>query len=133
MLTYKNIDALVEKYEQPKMSLFEKTALSAFKATINGVAKAVDKSVIGKGAAVVMNEAFSDLSFYKDQESVGLGIVAAGAKSLTAELFPSHSVPNISFIEGEMVLSGTLKDETAFNNGSINLAVPGSSGSENVQ
>ncbi|MCG8384448.1 MAG: T9SS type A sorting domain-containing protein [Cytophagales bacterium] len=132
MLTYKNIDALVEKYKTPKLSLFEKASLAVIKGAINGVAKAVDKTVINKGAAVVFNDLFGDLPFYKDQESVGLGLLAAGAKSLTAELFPKHSVPNIGFIEGEMALTGTLEDETLFNNGSINLAVPGSKESENV-
>lgn len=133
MLTYKNIDALVEKYEQPELSAFEKAGIAAIKAAISGGAKAVDKNLIGPGAAIVMNDIFSDLPFYKDQKSVGLGIVAAGAKSLTAELFPEHSIPTISFIEGEMVLTGTLEDETPFNNGSINLVVPGSNGSGDVQ
>lgn len=133
MLTYKNIDSLVKKYELPKLTVFEKTALARFKAAIKGVSSFLDKSVIGTGVAVVMDSVFKKLPFYKDQESVGLGIMAAGAKSLTAQLFPEHNVPNISFIEGEMVLSGTLEDETPFNNGSINLAVPGSKDSENVQ
>jgi hypothetical protein len=133
MLTYKNIDALVDKYEKPEMSAFEKAALAAIKGAIKGAASALDKNIINKGAAIVMNDMFSEVPFYKEQKKVGIGLLAAGAKSLTAELFPSHSVPNISFIEGEMVLTGTLEDETPFNNGSINLAVPGSEGSENVQ
>lgn len=133
MLTYKNIDALVEKYEQPQLSAFEKTALEIFKGAINGTASAIDKSkIVKKGQAIGLNWLLGD-SYFNEEKGVGLGIFAAGAKSLTAELFPDHSIPSVSFIEGEMVLTGTLEDETPLNNGSINLAVPGSSGSQNVQ
>lgn len=133
MLTYKNIDALVEKYEQPQLSAFEKTAIGIFKGAINGAASSIDKSkIVKKGQAIGLNWLLGD-SYFNEEKGVGLGIFAAGAKSLTAELFPDHSIPTISFIEGEMVLTGTLEDETPFNNGSINLAVPGSSESQNVQ
>ena len=125
-LTYNNIDKLVAKYKAPITDPIEKAAIDIFKAALKGGASAIDKQVIGPGAAIVFNSVFKDLSFYKDQKSVGLGIAAAGAKALSAELFPEHKVPNISFIEGEMALSGTLTDNTPLNNGSNIFVAPGS-------
>lgn len=125
-LTYSNINKLVAKYKNPITDPLEAAAIDVFKAALIGGASNVDKEVIGPGAAIVFNSAFKDLPFYKVQKSVGLGIVGAGANALSAELFPEHKVPNISFIEGEMALSGTLTDNTPLNNGSNIIVEPGS-------
>ena len=130
MLTYTNIDSLVAKYKEPNQADVQKVALDLFTAALKGGANALDKNFIDRGAAVVMNNIFDGLSFYKDQKKVGLGLLAAGAKSLKTIINPEHKVPKISFIEGEMVMNGTLEDVTSFNNGSINLAVPGSKNSK---
>ena len=125
-LTYSNIDKLVEKYKAPISDPLKKAAIDIFKAALKGGAGALDKNVIGKGAAIIFNDAFDGLPFYEDQKSVGLGIAAAGAKALSAELFPEHKVPNISFIEAEMALTGNINDEIPMNNGSNIMVEPGS-------
>ena len=135
-LTYKNIEALVAKYKQPQLSALEKAAIDAFKAALKGGAEAIDKNFINKGAAVIFNSFAGtepgQLGAIYRPESIGLGIMASGAKSLSAALFPTHAIPNIGFIEAEMVLSGTMTDENAIPNATARIAVPGSEESANV-
>lgn len=125
-LTYSNIDKLVAKYKDPYSDPIEKAAIDIFKTALVKGGGAIDDKLIGSGVAIVFNELFSGIPFYKDQKSVGLGIVASGAKALSAGLFPDHKIPNISFIEAELALSGTMTDNNPLNNGSNTITVPGS-------
>ncbi|MEJ5266022.1 MAG: T9SS type A sorting domain-containing protein [Bacteroidales bacterium] len=132
-LIYSEIDKLIQKYKAPINDPFTKAAIDIFKSAISGVATVVDKEVLGPFGAIVFNEAFKDLPYYKEQEKVGLGLVAAGAKVLSAELFPEYKVPNISFSEAEMALSGTLIDSLPLNNGNCIFYEPGSLESASAQ
>lgn len=125
-ITYHNIDSLVKKYKQYMPSPYEAGAIEIFKKALSKGADVLDDKVLGKGVAVLFDSLFKGFPYYEDQSSVGLGIMAAGAKALSAELFPEHKVPDISFIEAEMALTGTLTDKTALNNGTNTIVVPGS-------
>ncbi|WP_196893328.1 T9SS type A sorting domain-containing protein [Aureivirga marina] len=126
MLTYSNIDSLVQHYKAPERGPIDELIEDGFKAALKGGGKALDKNVINKGAVIVFDSLFSDVPFYKKGSKASLGVGAAVTNFLSSALFPNHSVPNISFIEAEMVLSGSVTNENPFNNGSINIVTPGS-------
>lgn len=67
----------------------------------------------------------------KMDEKLGLGITAAGADYLITAITPEGppAIPNISFMEGEIAMSGTLESITPVPNAEIQLNHPGSKNS----
>ena len=129
MLTYNNIDQLVDKYETPETPLFQTLAIAALKAVMKGAAKPID-DILDKASSKLLTSKFGGSSVLgidlKDTLKVSFGAVGALTKQLSTSLFAEDKIPNISFIEAEMTLSGTLQHETSLGAGDIEIAVPGS-------
>jgi hypothetical protein len=133
MLTYQNIDDLVNKYDQSSYNLdpLQNLAYSAFGKILELGASAVDDKL-----NTVINNALTDfigadvLAEFGEEEKldIGYGIAGATSKFLMSSLNPKKpKIPNVHFIEGEMLLRGTYSNTTPISIGGINLVAPGSS------
>lgn len=135
MQTYNNIDALVNKYKSPpSLGTIEKFGIDMFKKIVKEGAKASDKWLDSKISPYVNSYLVSNFGLdRKMDEKLGLGLTAAGANYLMSQIFPTPPpIPNISFMEGEIAMSGTLESITSVPNSQIQLNHPGSKNSANT-
>jgi len=138
MLTYNNIDDLVEKYQQPEQSLVEKLAIAAIKSLISNVAKPFDQ-FLDKPAGTLFTKhvsgtpiPFSGGKTVDSLEKISLGIVGATTKQLSSSIGKGKKIPNISFVEAEMALAGEVRYDRGLGTGSVLIATPGSKGTLNT-
>lgn len=144
MAVYNNVDALVQKYKTPPqmsdlakkgLELLEKVISTGVSAATGGVDKWLGATVFAtKLLDKLAPTAIDTAKWYKKaKDKLNLGKLAAGALSnfLTSKVPKQgeHHIPNISFIEGELVLVGKIEDPTDLGVGNINIKVPGSKGS----
>lgn len=147
-LTYSNIDDLAANYKSvyeptstdPVTTFFFNTLKNGIGSALGGIGGAVD-SELNKQASVFYKTQFGGQELLTLGKKVltlpekldfGITLASQGTKMLGALLFPesekvSNPLPQISFIEAEMVLSGHLTGKAPLNNDiSINFAIPGS-------
>ncbi|MDN5213273.1 T9SS type A sorting domain-containing protein [Fulvivirgaceae bacterium BMA12] len=134
MLTYNNIDKLVELYETPETPLFQELAIASLKAIMKGAAKPLDK-IFDKVASKFLTQKIGGTEILgitlDDTLKVGFGAIGAATKQLSTKLFSEDKIPNIGFIEAEMSLSGEVRHEISLGSGDVEIALPGSFGTEN--
>jgi len=135
MLTYNNIDKLIALYETPDTPLFQDLAFAALDAVLKGVAKPLD-GIIDNVAGKLLTSTFGGtgvLGFtLQDTLKVGFGAIGALTKQISSGLSSKDKIPNISFIEAEMSLSGRVEHEINLGPGDIEIAVPGSLGTNDA-
>jgi hypothetical protein len=135
MLTYNNIDKLVAKYKEQETNIFVKLGIEALKSILKGVAKPLDdildKAASNFATSHLINQSILGVTI-KDSVKVGLGALGAGASYLGGLLSSDKKTPNISFIEAEMALSGSVVYTPGLGSGAIEIAQPGSKGTENA-
>ncbi len=124
---------LVDLYKNKQPNIFVQLGISALKAALKGGAKPLDE-ILDKAASnfatsQLINQTILGVTV-KDSIKVGLGAIGAGADYLGSLLSSDKKTPNISFIEAEMALSGTVKYTPGLGSGSIEIAQPGSKGTE---
>ncbi|MFM7859039.1 MAG: hypothetical protein ACKO96_45730, partial [Flammeovirgaceae bacterium] len=133
MLTYNNIDKLVAKYKAQESNIFVQLGIEALKAILKGAAKPLDdildKAASNFATSHLINQTILGVTI-KDSVKVGLGALGAGASYLGGLLSSDKKIPSISFIEAEMALSGTVKYTPGLGSGIIEIAQPGSKGTE---
>jgi hypothetical protein len=139
---YANIDGLVTKYKAQPQSLIEKWTIEGFKAGAAGGLNALSGGIFtglrnlycnnpndwhGIAETVGFINGNGDPAGLLKDGKLGAGTIASGADFLAGLLFGKpQAVPNITFIEGELVLKGTMKSNTPEYSNSIRLAHPGS-------
>jgi hypothetical protein len=121
MLTYNNIDKLVAKYKTSN-DLFTELLLASVKSILGGVAKPFE-DILDKPATNLLTKSFGGSTILgtklKDTLKVSLGGIGAATGYLGSLLGSGRKVPNISFIEAEMALSGTVTYTPGLGTGAI--------------
>ncbi|KAB2913812.1 MAG: T9SS type A sorting domain-containing protein [Bacteroidetes bacterium] len=138
MQTYHNIDALVTKFKAPPgLDPYEKLALEQFgkllSKGLSGFNPLVD-GIISTGATTLINaidptalQAFTK----KDSLKIELGLGGKAADFLMGMITPqAPAIPNISFIEGELKLTGSVTTNNYNLADAIELEQPGSKSSQ---
>ena len=133
MLTYSNIDKLVDLYYSPS------TALPIIGVDGRDALKDLLKSAGEAGNRAVGESSFSGLSSFlrvgPELTALGtsvsgllkaLGPIGAATSFLSAQLFPSKPSPTVSVMEAELALTGSVKFDTPIVDGDIEFATPGS-------
>ncbi|MBK9247678.1 MAG: T9SS type A sorting domain-containing protein [Ignavibacteria bacterium] len=128
VLTYLNIDKLINNHKQNQTDASNKTALDLIGNILKAGAKAGDKWLNGP-TGLIMN----DIPIVGNIKDHGLTLFAQAADLIIGGITPEKkSVPSIQFIEAEMALSGTITDETKTGATSATIATPGSKHTENT-
>lgn len=137
-LTYHNIDGLMDKYKD-KSTVAEKLGMGIFKGIVKlGLNKGlgvVDSKLISPAAASIINWSLDWLTPNKEDSvkanDLGINLMASNTDRIMGWIGLGDSkTPNISIIEGEMSMVGTLNLAFPLNTGhSIRLYTPGSKGS----
>lgn len=130
-LTYKNVDALVEKWKSPpELTTIEKLALETFGVVLKLGLKQVDGFLgtvlneIGKANTPLYQQITGDTNQWKPGE--GAKIASNLSDQIMGMITPKKpSIPNISFVESEMIMSGKAKNRTVLNGADFQFAVPG--------
>ena len=134
-ITYQNINKLVKRYEQPSLDRPSQIFASAVKAALPIAGQALGKKlgeVIAKPANKFLTKLLID-TIPKDDIIKAFGELGKNAKQLSGVLFPSQPVvPNISFIEAELALSGKIKEEIEIGSASQLIVTPGSKDSNDA-
>lgn len=130
MQTYNNIDALVERFKTPETGLLEGLAMDAFGIVLDKASGKLD-DMLGDVASKLLTRDFGGQEVFpgvtlQDTLSVSMGVVGSLADQFSSGLFSKPTIPNISFIEGEMVMSGTVEHTSGLGAVDFELAVPGS-------
>ncbi len=134
-LTYDNIDALIDKYDQPDFTFLEESGMEILKTVIKGAAKGADTWLNSQIGLAYIN-IYNNLGLLKTSDknkmkALGLGVFSSWSDKLYAEIDPRQTIPDIHFIEGEMALTGHYYDYDPMNGYDLEIAVPGSKDSEN--
>lgn len=138
MQTYHNIDALVNKFKAPPgLSSYEKLALEKFgkllSQGLSGFNPIID-GILSTGATNLINtidptalQTFTK----KDSLKIELGLGGKAADFLMGMINPSPpAIPNISFIEGELKLTGSVTTNNFNLADAVELEQPGSKSSQ---
>jgi Secretion system C-terminal sorting domain len=142
MRTYNSINSLVKKYKTPATDPIEGilkgligSALKAGDKAIGGVISTGLTSFIKAVSPSPADTSFRKLILGKEGKlgDIGLGLLASNANHINSffGIEEEKKMPNIGFIEAEMVLSGQMTSTTPDNDGSITLVTPGSLNSNN--
>lgn len=139
MQTYHNIDSLVAKFEAPAgLTNIQKEGLKLLGTTLKkGLTQGLDP--VTNGVVSALGTAFFNsldptlLQRYtkKDSLDVGLGLGASLSEFFMGMITPEKpAIPSVSFIEGELKLTGTVTTAILNNSFEINLEQPGSKSSQ---
>lgn len=137
MQTYHNIDKLVNKYTAPPgLTDAQKFLLKAFgqvlKTTTGGFVDPIIDKKISAAASSVWDTATIKKLTGADQFKLKSGVGGMITDFLTSQVKPDEfKVPNVSFIEGELALTGTMVQQTDIESAEIVLRTPGSYKSNN--
>ncbi len=134
MLTYNNIQALVDKYKAPQLDPIIKSFINLGMKVLESYAGRKEKIVdgfISTKATDWLNQLAPGVinqMTRKDSLALQLGILGKSAdflnKQINSKIDPQ--VPNVSFIEGEMRIQGKISSNTVFSGNDIDLYTPGS-------
>jgi hypothetical protein len=142
-MTYRNIDALVDKYTIPQRTPFENLMIQGIKSGISAGTNAISgglftgirdfycNNVYGRLGNVLaqvglVNSNGEPQGILKDVK-ISAGTLATGSDYISGLIFGKpQATPNITFIEAELALKGQIRTNTPFGNASIRLAHPGS-------
>lgn len=127
VLTYRNIDKLINKHKEDKAAASDKAALDLFGTILKGVGKAGDDWLNGTNGLII-----NDIPFYENGKAHGLKLFSEAANLLIGAINEKKSVPSIQFIEAEMAFSGDITDETKTGATGAIIATPGSKYTENT-
>lgn len=139
MQTYHKIDSLVSKFKSPagltniqkkgldKLGEVLKSGLkSGLDPLANGIVSSVGTAFINTLDPTLLQEFTGN-----DSLKVGLGLGSSLSDFLMGLITPDQpAIPNVSFIEGELKLTGTVTTSTLNNSFEINLEQPGSKSSQ---
>jgi hypothetical protein len=129
MLTYYNIDALVEKYKAEDVPRYIQLGYDALKGVLKFGAGPLDEVIDGMVSNIATDllggEEILGVTL-ADTIKASMGLVGAQTSKLSAMLEPTKNRPGISFIEAEMVLTGTATDHNILYSHNFKLGTPGS-------